>query len=86
VVVAVCRPARAAVVHQWRLDMNIFENMNHRGFIYQSKNTGPVRVIQGPADGHGNLYGVLDQGHYGTQHHVEISVRNRPNRDNEKKE
>jgi hypothetical protein len=64
--------------------MDIFENLNHRGFIYNGKDKGPVRVIQGPTDGHGNLYGLLDQGHYGTQHHIKADVRNLPNRDGEK--
>jgi len=59
--------------------MDIFENKNHNGLIYNGSK--PVRVIQGPADGHGNLYGLLDQGHYGTQHHQEASVRNLPPRD-----
>jgi hypothetical protein len=62
--------------------MDIFENKNHRGLIYNGSK--PVRVIQAPEDGHGNLYGYLDQGGYGTQHRQEMSVRNIRDRDNEK--
>ena len=68
---AVCRRA-------WGPDMDIFENKNHNGLIYNGSK--PVRTLQDPQEGHGNMYGYLDQGAFGNKI-TDISVRNLPPRD-----
>jgi hypothetical protein len=59
--------------------MDIFENKNHNGLIYNGSK--PVRTLQSPDEGLGNLYGHLDQGGWGNQNSSGISVRNLPPRD-----
>ena len=66
-----CRPA-------WARDMDIFENKNHNGLIYNGSK--PVRTLQDPKEGYGNLYGHVP-GDYGTNHQTDIGVRNLPPRD-----
>ena len=60
--------AQAAVAHrrEWRLNMNIFQNLNHRGLIYNGSK--PMRSLQAPEEGSGDLYGFYGQGGYGSQH------------------
>jgi hypothetical protein len=56
--------------------MDIFENKNHRGMIYNGSK--PVRVLQSPDEGLGNLYGHLDQGGWGNQNASNLHVRHVP--------
>jgi hypothetical protein len=56
--------------------MDIFENKNHRGLIYNGSK--PVRVLQSPDEGLGNLYGHLDQGGWGNQNASNLHVRHVP--------
>jgi hypothetical protein len=67
--------------------MNIFENLNHRGFIYNNGNR-PVRSLMAPEEGSGDLYGFYGQGGWGNQHSDQWNrhVRNIPNRDGKKEE
>jgi len=60
--------------------MDIFENLNHRGLIYNGGK--PMRALQAPDEGSGDLYGFLDQGGFGSQHSQDFdrNVRNLPNR------
>ena len=46
--------------------MDIFENKNHRGLIYNGHK--PVRVLQDPREGSGDLYGFTGQGGWGNQY------------------
>jgi len=57
--------------------MDIFENKNHNGLIYNGSK--PVRSLQDPKEGHGNMYGYVP-GEYGNKI-TDISVRNLPPRD-----
>ena len=65
-------------------DVDIFENKNHNGLIYNGSK--PVRSLQDPREGRGNLYGFLNQGDWGNNHsdQVDRHVRNIPNRDGQK--
>ena len=56
--------------------MDIFENRNHRGLIYNGGK--PVRTLQSPDEGLGNLYGHLDQGGWGNQNASNLHVHHVP--------
>jgi len=58
--------AAVVVRREWQPDMDIFENKNHNGLIYNG--SAPMRVLQDPKDGSGDLYGFTGQGGFGSQH------------------
>jgi len=61
--------------------MDIFENKNHNGLIYNGHK--PMRALQAPSEGSGDLYGFYGQGGFGSQHSQDYDrhVKNLPNRD-----
>jgi hypothetical protein len=65
---------QAAVGRRWQPDMNIFENKNHNGMIYNGSK--PVRVVQEPSDTKDKSYGGTNRAWYDR-----IDVRNLANRD-----
>jgi hypothetical protein len=47
--------------------MNKFENLNHRGKLIYNGHS-PMRTLQAPDEGSGDLYGFYGQGGFGSQH------------------